>query len=226
MPRQSRAPILLIRPEPQNAAFAARLAAPVVRAPLFDMRRLTPDLPPAAAVVFTSANAIVPPAVAPRAWCVGDRTADAARRAGYDAISAQGDAEALVAAILASNERGPLLHLRGRDSRGDVARRLTDAGVPTVERVIYDMQPRPLSPEGQALLDGAAPVIVPLFSPAAAGRFAAVAAGARAPLCLPCLSPAVARAAPPGLVRVCPRPDAAAMLEAILAMRALETSGR
>ncbi len=226
MPPQSRAPVLLIRPEPQNAGFAARLAGPVVCAPVFTMRRLTPDLPDAAAVIFTSAAAITAPALAPRAWCVGNRTADAARQAGYVATSANGDADALVAAILASGERGPLLHLRGRDSRGDIACRLTRAGIPTEARVVYDMAPLPLTPAAVALLNGPAPVIVPLFSPAAARRFGVLSAGMRARLLLPCLSPAVAADAPAGDVRICARPDAGAMLDTILAMQALETSGR
>lgn len=226
--RQSRAPILLTRPEAQGERFAAMLAGErVVISPLFAPVFLAPPLPDADCVIFTSATAIAAlrgrrPAA--RAWCVGARTAELARAAGFEAMSADGDADALVAAIIASGERGPMLHLHGAETRGDVAARLRAAGIRTEGVVIYEQRPVPPIADAVALLAGDAPVLVPLFSPAAAKRFAEVSAGCVAPLRLACLSAAVARAAPPAtLCRIAARPDAAAMVDLIAAMQSLET---
>lgn len=217
-------PVLLTRPTEGSARFARRLDGHVVCSPLSEPRFLDAPLPRAEGLILTSATAVAAlrgARPAPRAWCVGDRTADEARRAGFEARSAQGDAEALLRLILDSGERGPLLHPRGRESRGDLARRLTGAGVPTTETILYEMTPRPLSPEAQALLNG--PVVVPLFSPASARRFLDVAGAARPVFA--CLSEAVAAVLPPGVARhVATRPDAAAMAELVTFLQRLETS--
>ena len=52
-------------------------------------------------------------------FAVGARTAEIARGAGYEAQSADGDADDLVRMILGARPAGPLLHLRGESSRGD-----------------------------------------------------------------------------------------------------------
>lgn len=224
MSGQSHIPILLTRAAAQNERFAARLAGRIVQSPLAEVRFLHPDLPLADCAIFTSENAVHALAgrlPAPRAWCVGDRTAEVARQAGFLAWSASGDADALVAAIL-NAPPGRCLHLRGRETRGDVAARLNAAGIPCAEAVVYDIAPIPPTTEALALLAGAAPVIVPLFSPASARRFAQV--PARAPLRLACLSPAVAAAAPPAAeVRIAAEPTAAAMIDLLAAMQSLET---
>ena len=151
------------------------------------------------------------------AWCVGDRTAQAARTAGFDARSAAGDAEALVASILTAAPPGPLLHLRGRDSRGAIAPRLTAAGIATDELVVYAQEPQPLTDAARTVLQGDGPVIVPLFSPRTAQIFAATHPKAR--LFIAALSPAVLAAL--GDVRVeqatmATRPDAEALLQALV----------
>lgn len=218
-------PVLLTRPAAQNARFAAMLSGPIVLSPLSEVRFLPVDLPSADCVVFTSETAVMAMRgrlPAPRAWCVGDRTAAAARDAGFDAQSAAGDADALVGAIIAAGDRGPMVHLRGRAARGDVAARLTAAGIPCTELVVYEMRPLPPTDAALALLAGKGPVVVPLFSPAAAVRFASV--PATAPLLLACLSSAVAAAAPPAAaIRIAARPDAQAM---VAAMQSLETWGK
>jgi uroporphyrinogen-III synthase len=153
------------------------------------------------------------------AWCVGDRTAQAARKAGYGARSAAGDAAALVAAILAEAPPGPLLHARGEDSRGAVADRLTAAGLPTAEALVYAQRPAALSDEARRLLGGADPILVPLFSPRSAEIFAAALADIPrpAPLWVAALSPAVADAAAPlspARMAIAGAPDADALLQA------------
>lgn len=119
--------VLLTRPEAQGARFAAALAealGPVrlVTSPLMAPAFLVPAIPLRPdALIFTSETGVegyrrlAAPELSDvrRAWCVGNRTARAAEAAGLAAHSAEGDAERLIAAILAADEPGPLLHLRG-----------------------------------------------------------------------------------------------------------------
>ncbi|PTE22664.1 uroporphyrinogen-III synthase [Cereibacter changlensis] len=238
MASQSRQPFLLTRPARQGARFAAalrqrfgegiRLVTSPLLAPLF----LRPELPAGAAtLIFTSETGVEAfrrisaeqPQTAHSAWCVGERTAEAARAAGLSTRSADGDAEALVAQILAAGEAGPLLHLRGAETRGEVAKQLTEEGIPATEAVVYDQRPQPLSDEALALLQGPEPVIAPLFSP----RTAALLAGELrlrapgAPLWVAALSPAVAAAAAPlqpARSQTAAHPDAASLIAAIVAL--------
>jgi uroporphyrinogen-III synthase len=185
---------------------------------------LTPTLPGGAfaAVIFTSATGVVAAKgldLPKRAFCVGGQTAAQARAAGFDAVSADGDADALVAAILANPPPGRLLHLRGEETRGDVAERLTAAGLETVSLVVYRQEPRALTDEALDVMASQGTVIVPLFSPRTAALFhAAAPSGVRARLRLVAMSAAVAEAAkaiPHEALEVAGRPDADAMVEAV-----------
>lgn len=182
---------------------------------------VTPRVAHLAGVVFTSENGVAQagpmgvPGGLP-AFCVGDRTAEAARGAGYDAVSADGDAEALIALILSSGTRGPLLHLRGAHARGNVAARLIAAGISCEAVVAYRQIALPLTDDALAALRGDRPVVLPLFSPrtvsimAQNGPFVA-------PLHVVAISAAAARQAvamsPHNIVRAA-RPTGAAMLSA------------
>lgn len=177
-----RPPILLMtRPEPQARAFAESLgvAVDMVISPLIAIAPVGPLPDPGrfAGLILTSANAARvyrqiggPTGLA--AWCVGTKTAEAAREAGLDAEALGGDAAALAESLIARNVPGPLLHLRGFHSRGAVADRLIDAGIETHEAVIYDQPAQALTPEARAALDGDRPIVVPLFSPRTAEIFA------------------------------------------------------
>lgn len=152
-----------------------------------------------------------------RAYCVGDRTAVTARSLGLNVLSADGDANALISLILSSAETGPLLHPRGQDSCGDIAATLTARAIPVDEVITYDQRPQALSYEALALLNGALPVLLPLFSSRTAMLLASQ-GPFRAPLWIAPLSPAVAQAAAP----LCPvrqatadAPNADALLTAI-----------
>lgn len=232
MTPQSRAlPVLLTRPEAAGDRFAADLVArfggrvTVIASPLLEPRFLAPALPDAAALVLTSetgvqAAARLGVALPERAYCVGRRTADAARAAGFDALSADGDADALVALILSSGDRGPFLHLHGRDTRGDVVARIAAAGLPATGAIVYAQDPRPLSPLARALLDRAGPVVLPVFSPRTAELFAATAPH-RAALWVAALSPAVASALhglPVARMVTAARPDAASLMDVIASL--------
>ncbi len=229
---QSHAPprILLTRPAAQSQRFARQLRAAVpysLRITISPLMRpvLMPEAVPAAPVaglIFTSetgvqAYASQPLRIASLAYCVGDRTARAARAAGLRVVSANGDAEALIALIKARPPVGPLLHLRGRDARGDIAPRLTAAGVPTTACVVYDQQTCALTPAAMRLLRGSQPVILPLFSPRSARLFAAH-MEPTAPMRIVAMSNAVAEVIDPAYcadLAIAAEPTAAAMIATI-----------
>lgn len=239
MAPQSRAlPLLLTRPAAQGERFAADLAARfgprlhIIAAPLMMPEFRTADWPdlPFAALILTSETGVEAARrlrdagrkLPRQALCVGDRTAAVARSAGFDATSAQGDAEALLALILASGQPGPFLHLRGAEARGDIAPRLAAGGIPAHAAVVYAQIAQPLAAAAQAVLDGPDPVILPLFSPRSAHVFAE-SARISAPLWIAALSSGVARAAAPlhpARLVTADRPDAAAMIAAIATLLA------
>ncbi len=135
-----------------------------------------PDLNGAGALIFTSGAGVTSyGALGGRSdlpcYTVGATTALAARAAGFGPRSADGDAEALVTMLCSETPPSPLVHIRGTYSRGDVAARLTAAGLPCEEVVIYDQPRQSATPDALTALNGEAPVIVPLFSPRTAGFF-------------------------------------------------------
>ena len=219
--------ILLTRPAPASARFAARLAVAhpqveVLISPLQEVRMLdwTRPAQAAAALIFTSQTAVLAAAAAGlggRAYCVGNQTAEAAERAGFDASSAGGDAAALTARITTDGPRH-LWHLHGPSTTGDVAGTLRAAGFTVSEAVVYDLIALPLTAAAQAALTGPRPILLPIFSPRSAARLAEVLTLATAPLTLLGLSAAVDHAAsaiPARHRHIAKRPDADGMLEIV-----------
>jgi uroporphyrinogen-III synthase len=221
------ATLLLTRPAPQSDRFADQCRAlgfsgPVIVSPLIEIvfRALTLDPDRYPTLVFTSANAVA--AVADRlpagrvAYAVGDATARAVRDVGLPCRSAAGDAEALFARLTDDSPPAPLLHLRGAHSRGDLAERLSDAGLPTDEAVVYDQIARPLSGAARAALASGNPLILPLFSPRTAALAGAEIPAVTGPRRVLALSAAVRAAWPHGdAVEVAARPEAAALAELV-----------
>jgi len=225
--------LIVTRPQPQAARFARALRrrfpgrARVMLSPVMEIVARPPPaaLHAAPALILTSENAVraggdaLPAGAA--AHCVGSRTAAAARRAGLRVETRAETAEALIMRLLAAPPAGPLLWLRGEHGRVAIAERLRKAGREADEAVIYDQRARPLTPAARAVLNGTAPVILPLFSPRTARLVAAEAAQARAPLALAALSGAVTAAwtaPPPYLLRQASRPDHAGMMAALDAL--------
>ena len=173
--------ILLTRPEPSSRRMAAILSArfgdgiDLCLSPLMDIvldARL-PDLDGIRTLIFTSANGVAAYVAAqgPKTlpcYTVGDATAHAAQEAGLRATSAGGDAEALIARIIADKAPGPMLHLHGAHTRGDIAQRLSALGFPVSQAIVYQQNAQPLSDQATSLLQGTRPVILPLFSPRSA----------------------------------------------------------
>ena|SRR5882724_1612411 len=169
--------ILVTRPQPDNEATGASLRArgfEVLLAPMLRFEPIAlpiplPDDPAAdyAAIIVTSANALraVEPQLAGRRllglplFAVGDRTAAAARRAGFaTVISADGNAADLRELVLAkiSNKAKdnakdkatkdkkfgtarPVLYLAGADLSRDLAGELGEHGLDVVTRTTYRM---------------------------------------------------------------------------------------
>ena len=228
MPDNATPLILLTRPRAQGARFAALCEAEfgtraeVMQAPMQEIVWTGP--PPAmaedAALIFTSENGVRGAGhtgAGRRAYCVGQRTAEAARLAGYDAISADGTAGDLAALIQKAPPAGPLIHLHGAFVRGDLAGQLRAGGLRAEGRVVYDQVALPLSPAARKALAGPRRVIAPLFSPRSA-RLLAEAAPDLANTALPCISKATRDALPAplrALATISAAPTGAAMLIAV-----------
>ncbi|WP_179141869.1 uroporphyrinogen-III synthase [Salibaculum halophilum] len=218
--------LLLTRPEAAAQDFLRALPAEievryrVIISPLFDYAPVNhAPIDRDADVVLTSAAAVphAGPGAGRAAWCVGDRTAMAAREAGFETRNARGDAEALVALILAKRPAEPLVHVRGADSRGQIRDRLAAAGVTCEERIVYEKVPRDLTPPARAALMGRETVVLPLFSPETA-RILAQQGPFSAPPIVVAMSGAVAEAARPldaDRVEVADTPDLAGMVQGV-----------
>ncbi len=163
--------LVLTRPEAQSRAIAAALGdgVAVLISPVMQIAGSgpAPDLAPYRGVILTSANAVpfAPDLTKKRVYCVGKRTAEAARAAGAEIALVAEDAEALLAQIPGP---GPLIHLHGEHVRGDVTERLNSGGIETDEAVIYQQKALALTDQARALLEGDAPVVLPLYSPRSA----------------------------------------------------------
>jgi uroporphyrinogen-III synthase len=225
--------LLLTRPIAQSERFLrdcedalgrkiSALISPVIG---IELRPLTVDPGRFAGVIFTSENAVTAlgrPDWSPgvTAWCVGRRTADAAAAAGFTALSADGDARALLARILGERPEGPLLHLAGAHLAADIAAELTQSGVPAETVVVYDQVAVPLNAEARALLSNSqGRVVLPLFSPRSARLVRAGVEGVAAGVVPLAMSDKVADAwgtAPP-VTKVAMEPTAAAMRALVLA---------
>ena len=162
--------ILVTRPQPDNETTGASLRArgfDVLLAPMLHfepMALLEDEDADYAAIIVTSANALraIEAQLSGHRWlklpllAVGDRTAAAARRAGFSKIiSAAGDSQDLRELILAKARgkkrefgRGPLLYLAGADLSRDLAGELGEHGLTVVTRTTYRMvASSDLSPE-------------------------------------------------------------------------------
>jgi uroporphyrinogen-III synthase len=186
--------LLLTRPEPQGERTAAALRArghEVVLAPLLRIEpRASVDIGrgPWAAVLMTSANAVRFLVTHPRRTellglpllVVGERTAEAAREAGFTHVqSADGDAKDLAhLALRTIPAPGPLLYLAGEDRTGDLAGGLTAGGYQVHSIVAYRARAEARLPDAvvQALRAGEIDGVLH-FSKRTADAFVAAAGG-------------------------------------------------
>jgi uroporphyrinogen-III synthase len=185
--------VLVTRPEPGASATSSRLRERGFEPVLLPLSRTEPvvqgDMPEPDrfdAVVLTSANAIrYAPAETGRRYghlpclAVGDRTAEAAAKAGFSQIeSADGDVRSLTALVEATWPAGSrLLYLCGQRRRPELERELGALGYEIVVLETYRTEPTGYSPSEVEQLVGSDPVgAVLLYSPFAAERLSALAA--------------------------------------------------
>lgn len=177
--------VLMTRPRPSAERFVALLSdrcrekTDIIFSPLIEISPLpvSAENDRAAAVIFTSANAVaavanVVPGAGRPAYCVGRTTTQAASRAGWDARFAGQNAGELIEKLTRDGAVTPLVHLRGRHTRGEIAGKLTKAGIPVQDRVVYDQVLLPLSQDAIAAVGRAETVVAPIFSPRTARHFA------------------------------------------------------
>ncbi len=222
--------LIVTRPIAQSESFAASVMAAwdgplnLIVSPLIEIVPLPAKIPDVDSVIFTSANGVnaarnleLPAGLS--AWCVGDRTAQTAKQAGFDPIIGPGDAEGLVSRLIAAQPAGMIAHIRGMHARGNIGARLNAAGLNCLDVVAYDQQSCKLTAQAHVALCADKPVIFPLFSPRTStilseqGPF-------NAPVHIVALSDAVQSAVDPALgwdIAVASTPDADAMRLATLA---------
>ncbi len=236
-----RPPLLLTRPAQASARFAAAFRAevgadwPVVLSPLMETVWQSPtlDLDGAAALIFSSENAVhgycrLQTTRNLRAWCVGARTTEVARRVGFDAVEGPGDAARLADMILRAGEARRMLWPHGQQVAFDIADRLNRAGIETVSVAVYDQKMLMPTAAARALMAGNDPVLLPLFSPRSAVLAQAAFPDHRAPLWVAALSPSVAEACTSLEARrlsVAVRPDSGSLLAALKEILSGQTSG-
>ncbi len=131
-------------------------------------------------LIFTSARAVEalpkPVPIHLSAVCVGPATATAARRYGFrDVVDIAGDGDRLVE-MLSASPSTRYLHVRGADTTGNIAERLTLAGRPTDEVVAYEAVAATSAPKAvhTGIVSGDIDAVA-LFSPRTAAIFRSLA---------------------------------------------------
>lgn len=184
--------VLVTRPEPDATRTAARLVAlghQVWLSPLLTIEPVAVDRIPASpfdALAATSANA---PRIAGALveldalrgtvlYAVGDRTAEAAREAGFATVTGtNGEVAALARLLKASLARGArVLHIAGEDRAQELGALLAGAGIQVEVLVLYRARTASsLSAESVAALTSGKLDAVLHYSPRSAAAFVAVA---------------------------------------------------
>ena len=219
-------PLLLTRPRSSAQAFvqtlseAARARLQVVIAPLMEIvtTNVTSQIGTGESAIFTSANgvAFAPEGSGRRAFCVGVQTTRHAKDRGWHALQAGDTAQQLIETLLANPPAGPVIHLGGVHTRGDIVQTLSDAGMHARHEALYDQQLLTLSEAGYAALNQSC--IVPVFSPRSAEQLAAQAKGKLTCAHIIALSEAVAaplRGESCANLTVLPAPQAVYMVKVI-----------
>jgi uroporphyrinogen-III synthase len=159
--------VLITRPLPEGERTAAMLRAKgheVLLAPLMQVRPVPAELAGSwAAVIITSANAMrvlpkekIAPLLKLPLYTVGDRSAEAARGAGFREVrSAQGNADALIRLIADryANETAPHLYLAGVDRAADIEGALAGKGIKVTTVEVYRTMTTGFPPELVAALE-------------------------------------------------------------------------
>lgn len=227
----NRATLLLTRPEAQSLRFADAFRQrfgsdwPVVISPLTRFKQLNPDpvLKDMTDLIFTSENAVrayvhLGGKSSGQAWCVGERTVQAARSAGFSTRSGPGDAAGLAQMIVASGAGRNMLWPRPVHAAFDIEKALNLAGIETISLIVYDQVACNPIPDAIALMASSTRVLLPLFSARSASIAGDAFADAKAAICVASISSNVAAASAmlPAKHRItAANPDATGMLDAL-----------
>ncbi len=136
-----------------------------------------PDNSKFQAVLFTSVNGVQAfvdlGGTARKCYCVGPRTTQVAQAAGFDAVSADGTTTELTALVVKDlhPEDGPILHIRGQQTAGDISESLTEHGYIVEQAVLYTQQACELTDAARQALEQGNVQGLPLYSPLSARRF-------------------------------------------------------
>jgi uroporphyrinogen-III synthase len=225
--------VLVTRPEPAAERTASALLArghEVWKLPLMRIESVTADLAGDwGGVIITSANA--PAAVAANPsfiklplFAVGDRSAQAARQAGFaNVTSAGGDVRDLLQVLSErkADTKSPLLYLAGQERSTDLVAELAARGIAAEMRVVYRAAALPFPDELVAALQAGDVQAVLHFSKRSAENYVSGAheagiAGEALAVRHYCLSAQVAEplaAVGAKRVAVAPQPQEAALIE-------------
>lgn len=225
--------VLVTRPLPDGERTAGALRGrgyDVLMAPLMQVKSIAADLAGDwSGVIISSANAVR--ALAPRQiaslnklplFAVGQRSADAAREAGFTNVgSADGDAGDLIRLVASQGDKSATyLYLAGEDRAADVEGELVKRGIKTRTAIVYQNVTQAYPPELVGALRNRKIDAALHFSRRSAENYVngAKAAGLGPMAWSPqhfCLSAQVAeplRAAGVGRIAVAPEPNEAALL--------------
>jgi len=221
--------ILVTRSEPGASETAKRLIAagytPIVE-PVFTIEPIAVAIPDFDALAFTSANGVREFAKLTSrrdcpVFCIGARTAETARDAGYAHVSsADGDVEAL--GVLVEDylpKSSHLLHAGNEEARGDLTGRLRAAGFAAefiaIFRGVPALAPGPMLRAHMA--GGAAFDAVLVHSPRGATILAGFLVGSHAALNVAAISGAAVAplAAIAGRTEIAAHPDEQSLLSAL-----------
>ena len=197
--------IVITRPNAQAQSFATDLHVaygselPVMIAPLMQIVPVdVENIGSPAHLIFTSVNGVdqaerLAISTTATAWCVGDQTAAAADGLGMTVKNAKGNSANLVDLILSERPQGEIVHLRGAHATGNIAERLSAAGLTCRGVVVYAQVDA--DPPGALLQAFGAdtPLIIPVFSPRSAELLSATRPH-HAPVTFVAMSEAVASA--------------------------------
>jgi uroporphyrinogen-III synthase len=181
--------LLLTRPQAQSRALAHKIdtefpdKATCLISPLLSIIPIgdLPDLSEFQALLFTSVNGVqafaaLDTAFTARCYCVGSRTAEAAQNAGFNAISANGTGAELISLVAKDLKPavGPILHIRGEHTAGDVAENLALLDFTVEQAVLYRQHACDLSAAAQHALANGEVRGLPLYSPLTARNLAEI----------------------------------------------------
>ncbi len=226
--------LLLTRPQATSEAFWAalpektRAAVDFLINPLMSIQFTgpLPDLTGMSGLIFTSANglnayaALGGPALDVPVIAVGTATGNAALALGFKTDVAGGGADQLIDHVLSQGYSGPLMHLRGENAIGDIAARLSEAGVETQEAVLYKQTLEPITRATRVALSQDRPILAPVFSPRTARHLGRESLGVSR-IRFAAISQAVADALPEeasGRTKIAPQPDREGMVDLVTEM--------